>query len=293
MQRTAVTLAHAGEPSISAECRNGSERGEPILRWAGGKRQILAELQSYVPRNLDKCTYHEPFLGAASLFFHLAPCNAVLSDANRHLIQTYRWVRDSWELVADYLRRHARRTNETYYYLVRDQYNRSGFSAAQAARFIYLNKTCFNGIFRVNRSGQFNVPYGWKEPPAIPTADQLQRVSEHLKRATLRSGSYERCAARVSKGDFVYLDPPYPPLNGTAYFTHYTKECFSDEDQKRLAKLFETLSEMDCQVMMTNADTPKIRSLYRSYNLVSLSVTRFVTCKATRHTVKELVITNY
>jgi DNA adenine methylase len=191
------------------------------------------------------------------------------------------------------LRSHASEDGEAYYYRVREEYNNSRFSPAQAARFIYLNKTCFNGIFRVNVRGKFNVPYGWKESPAIPSDNDLISVAAILRNASLKASSYEKALERASKGDFIYLDPPYPPLNGTAYFTHYTSDRFSEENQKTLAKRVHELDRSGCLLMISNADTPLIRRLYQKYELVSLPVIRYLTCKSIRHKVRELIITNY
>lgn len=265
----------------------------PLLRWAGGKRQLLSRLIEFFPKDISNGNYREPFLGAGCLFFALQPKQAVLSDANAYLISCYQHVRDDWAAVNKCLRRHARLTSEDHYYRTRTLYNRSSHSASQAARFIYLNKTCFNGIFRVNTKGEFNVPYGWKEPPALPTADILKRASNALKHATLVSHGFDKALEDAKQGDFVYLDPPYPPLNGTAYFTHYTMDRFSQSDQERLSAVVKGLDQVGCRVLMTSADLPLIRGLYRGFEIKSLSVTRFITCKAERHTVRELVITNY
>lgn len=265
----------------------------PFLRWAGGKRQIVPELLGLLPVDIEGRLYREPFLGAGALFFALRPKRAVLSDANEHLIKSYEYVRDDWKTVGRYLRQHLCRNSESYYYEIRKKYNNSRYSAAQAARFIYLNKSCFNGIFRVNRKGQFNVPYGWKEPPAIPDTEQLRKVAAALKRATLRTASFATVLAEVSRYDFLYLDPPYPPLNETAYFTHYTVSRFNGIDQEWLAGWIHKLSAIGCPFMLTNADTDKIRRLYRGFRFTRLPVTRFVTCKAKREVVRELVVTNY
>jgi DNA adenine methylase len=265
----------------------------PFLRWAGGKRQLRRILLNFLPPDVGNRTYREPFLGGGSLFFALQPKTAALSDANEHLIKCYEFVRDEPTLVARYLRLHASRDTESYYYRIREEYNDSSFSSAQAARFIYLNKTCFNGIFRVNSKGKFNVPYGRKESPAIPGDDELTIISGILKNASLKASSFEKALEHSSKGDFIYLDPPYPPLNGTAYFTHYTIDRFSVQDQTKLANCVNELDRGRCLFMISNADTPLIRALYRKYKLVSLPVIRYLTCKSVRHKVKELVITNY
>ena len=265
----------------------------PFLRWAGGKRQIINELLQLLPVDIGNRRYWEPFLGAGSLFFAVQPKMAVLSDANPHLIKCYEFVRDEWKLVARYLRQHAAQNSQAHYYAVRTAYNRSEFSAAQAARFIYLNKSCFNGIFRVNRKGQFNVPYGWKEPPAIPDREQLRKIALALKGTKLRAASFATVLADVSPRDFLYLDPPYPPLNETAYFTHYTTGRFNEIDQEWLAGWVRKLDAIGCLFMMTNADTDKIRRLYTGFRFARLPVTRFITCKAAREIVRELVVTNY
>jgi len=265
----------------------------PFLRWAGGKRQLRKVLLNFLPADIAQRTYREPFLGGGSLFFAIQPKSAILSDANEHLIRCYEFVRNEPSLVARYLQTHAGRDTETYYYRVRDEYNRSLYSAAQAARFIYLNKTCFNAIFRVNSKGKFNVPYGQKKSPAIPDEDELNGIATILSNASLQAASFEKALAGTARGDFTYLDPPYPPLNGTAYFTHYTSDRFSEQDQKKLADSVHELDKAGCLLMISNADTPVIRRLYRRYELLSLPVTRFLTCKAVRHKVQELVITNY
>lgn len=265
----------------------------PFLRWVGGKQQITSRLLSRLPPDIHTRRYIEPFVGAGSLFFAVAPFRAILADANEHLIECYRYVRRFPKEVSEHLERHRRRTARDYYYKIRDTYNSATYSAAQAARFIYLNKTCFNGIFRVNRHGEFNVPYGWKEPPALPSQAQLLRAANGLRTATLLAESFEQSLSRAGPGDFIYLDPPYPALSSTAYFTHYTTNRFAEEDHLRLAALASRLHRRGCLFLMTNADTAQIRELYRGYSIEGLSVTRYVTCKRIKHKVSELVIRNY
>lgn len=266
---------------------------EPLLRWAGGKRFLANRFMKFIPSDLYERVYREPFLGSGSLFFILRPNKAILSDSNEHLINCYKFVREYPELIARYLGKHKKRNSEKYYYEVRNTYNRLIFSAAQAARFIYLNRTCFNGIFRVNLKGEFNVPYGWKENPIIPDKDWLRKASAALKRVALKSLPFEKALTAASSGDFIYLDPPYPPLNSTSNFTRYTKDPFSLNDHKRLAQVVYDLDHQGCLIMMSNADIPFIRKLFRRYNMFSLPVTRYITCKSKKHQVKELIITNY
>ena len=266
---------------------------EPILRWAGGKRQIIRDLLAYLPPDASDRVYREPFLGAASVFLALMPRTAFVSDANSHLIHCYQHVRDDPARVARHLRVHAQRNSESHYYRVRRLYNQRGWSAAQAARFIYMNRTGYNGVFRVNRAGAYNVPYGDKPQPRFPDAAWLRRISEVLASATLSVASFEDALAPSRAGDFIYLDPPYPPLNGTSFFTHYTMDRFVEGDQLRLAALVRDLDCRGCLVLMTNADTPLIRKLYKGFDCRALSVTRFVSAKKVKHRVRELVITNY
>jgi DNA adenine methylase len=250
-------------------------------------------LLDFLPHEWQKLRYLEPFLGAGSLFFSLRPQRAVLADSNDHLISCYEHVRDAPQLVGAYLREHVKKDSKSHYRDTRDLYNRSGPSAAQAARFIYLNATCFNGIFRVNLKGEFNVPYGDKDNPILPSAEGLASISALLKKATLQSAGYGEVLAAAGDSDLAYLDPPYPPLNGTSYFTHYTSDRFSKADQVALAKAVRVLDRKGVLVMMTNAATREIRDLYKSFYQYPLSVTRWVSCKAKPYKVRELVITNY
>jgi DNA adenine methylase len=266
---------------------------KPFLRWVGGKRFLLDRLSKLVPHDLNKRVYREPFLGSASLYFHLAPRRAVLSDLNKPLIQCYRMIRDRPELVARYLRKHGEEDSPAYYYRTRDIYNLGIHSAAQAARFIYLNRTCFNGIFRVNTRDEFNVPYGYKASPVIPTVKDLRSIGAVLKHASLRASSYESALADAKSGDFLYLDPPYPPLNGTSYFTHYTMDRFNSYDQEKLSEHVGDLDRRGCLILLSNACTPQVKRHYKGFRQTTFDVRRFVTCKNRKHQVKELIISNY
>lgn len=232
------------------------------------------------------------------MFFALAPKTAHLSDANSELMACYEQVREKPELMYKYLRSHLSKTSEEYYYRIRDQYNRSRFrqSAAQAARFIYLNRTSFNGIYRVNLKGEYNVPYGFKEPPPMPTLDQLRVASKLLKNAALSDKSFDEALSgnAPEAGDFLYLDPPYPPLDTTtATFAHYTKARFSWEDQERVAEIGNRLAQRGCYVMVSNLDTEAVRKLYRGWSITALPVARFISANGHRYKAGELVITRY
>lgn len=265
----------------------------PILRWIGGKQNLVRNLLPLLNAEFQYTTYHEPFVGGGSLFFALQPGDARLSDANDHLIECYLALRDQPRLLSKYLRQHEMRDCAEYYYNVRKSYNVSRSSVSRAAKFIYLNRTCFNGIFRVNQRGQFNVPYGYKHAPKFPSISVLNSASKALRSASLHAESFESALAHVSSGDFVYLDPPYPPLNGTSYFTHYTAERFDTHLQSKLAEAVRCVDQKGARFLMTNADTPSIRRLYSSFRMKSLSAVRYVTCKAIKHRVGELAITNF
>lgn len=271
--------------------------GKPFLRWAGGKSQIVGQLLKHRP-TAEFGAYWEPFLGAGALFFALAPKTAHLSDSNSELMACYGQVREKSELMYKYLRSHLSKTSEEYYYRIRDQYNRSRFrqSAAQAARFIYLNRTSFNGIYRVNLKGEYNVPYGFKEPPPMPTLDDLRVAANLLRNARLSDKSFDEALLGdgPASGDFVYLDPPYPPLDSTtATFAHYTKARFSWEDQERVAEIGNRLAQRGCYVMVSNLDTEPVRKLYSGWSITALPVVRFISANGQRDEVGELVITSY
>jgi len=271
------------------------ELPRPFLRWAGGKTKSIPFLKAHLPYGLSHInTYFEPFLGAGSLFFNLRPIRALLSDINKDLIECYKAIQQNPILVSKYLSEHPLYNSEQYYYNMRNKYNHSKPSISRAALFIYLNKTCFNGIWRVNKKGEFNVPYGKQDHPSLPSRNELTKVSEALVNAEIIHINYKDVIDKVQNGDFIYLDPPYPPLNSTSNFTHYTKEGFTIEDHKELALFARKLTNKGCYVLISNSDTGYIRSLYTDdFNIFELEVTRLIRADGKRYKVKELAITNY
>lgn len=267
----------------------------PFLRWAGGKTRSIPFLKNHLPENSSSImNYYEPFLGAGSLFFSLTPNYAVLSDLNKELIECYKAIKKDPELISKYLSQHLRKNSENHYMEMRKKYNRSKNSISKAALFIYLNKTCFNGIWRVNKKGEFNVPYGHKEPPALPSKDHLKNVAQALSKAELCCKNYKEALKNADKGDFIYLDPPYPPLNETSNFAHYTKERFSKKDQEEVARVSRELSEKGCLIMISNSSVDFIRSLYKKgFNIYELELWRWIRADGKRYKIKEVVITNY
>ena len=272
-----------------------NQKAAPFIRWVGGKSKLIKHLKNYVPSDFcDGKYYYEPFLGAGSLFFHLTPQKAYLSDSNKDLIECYNAIKSDPEIISEHLNQHSENNCKEYYYKMRDEYNSSEPSTSKAALFIYLNKSCFNGIWRVNKKGHFNVPYGYKEPPPLPSNEDLLKISKALSNAKLVHKDYKDAVISASKGDFVYFDPPYPPLNGTSYFTHYTKERFNREDHAELALIVKELTKKGCLIMISNADIPYIKSLYKdSFNVYNIEVTRWIRTDGKRYKVGELIITNY
>ena len=257
---------------------------KPFLKWVGGKTQLLPALLSHVPKSFG--AYHEPFLGGGALFFALQPKQAYLSDINLDLINTYRGVRnDCATVVIDLQRLAAQHADEEYYYLLRTEFNRH----PTPARFIYLNKTCFNGLYRVNKSGDFNVPRGKYKNPNICDAETLLECSEALRNATLTCTPFQ--TIRPAEGDFWYADPPYVPLNATSDFTAYDKTGFDKMDQIRLRDFALKLKRRGVHVMLSNSDTPFVREIYKDFEIHTVEARRNVNSKGSkRGKVSEVII---
>lgn len=255
----------------------------PVIKWVGGKTKLLPELLARLPERFGR--YYEPFAGGAALFFRVAPERAVLSDYNADLVALYRAVTHDVESVIRRLERHRAAHDETYYYAMRTKWNdRDGNwdDAKRAAAFIYLNKTCFNGLYRVNRSGDFNVPIGRYTDPPICVPDTLRAASAVLARAELRCGDYRDSVGDAEKGDFLYFDPPYDPVTPTANFTSYTQSVFGAEQQRALAETARILVARGCRVMLSNSDTPFIRSLYKGFKIDRVKCARAINSNAAR-----------
>jgi DNA adenine methylase len=275
---------------------NNQTDPKPFVRWVGGKSRLLFHLEKYLPTDFPaESVYYEPFLGSGSLLFHLQPNKAIISDNNKELIDCYQAIKENPKLVSRYLKQHFSNSSESYYYQVRENFNSCKPSISRASMFIYLNKTCFNGIYRVNKAGKFNVPYGFKEPPYLPSLEDLLKVQLLLKRSQIIHCYYSQIISRVKEGDFVYLDPPYPPLNGTSNFTHYTADRFSLEDHRKVSQFAEELNSKGCKVLISNAATTYIYSLYKKeiFHIYEIEVTRWIKTNGERYKVKELAITNY
>jgi len=285
----------------------------PFLKWAGGKGQLLAQLEPLLPKRCQR--YIEPFAGGAALFFHLhnlgripaarqdGGCRAMLNDANAELINCYRVVRDAArlpELIAR-LRAHAAHVSDPdYFYRVRAWDREPGFTerhgpVERAARTIFLNHACYNGLYRLNSKGHFNVPYGkWARPPSVFDEANLWACHHALQGVELRAQGFEAILDWAETGDFIYLDPPYDPLGPTAAFTTYTGTQFREADQRRLAEVFRTLDARGCRLLLTNSPTPLIRQLYRGYRAETLLAARAISSKPDRRgRIPELAVLNY
>ncbi len=273
-------------------CNRPHIEARPIIKWAGGKWKLLAQLQRLLLPASAIGAYYEPFVGGAAMFFSLQHHPATLSDTNGELINLYSAIRDHVDDVIAALSAHL--NEKDYYYQVRAQSPESLTPIERAARFIYLNKTCYNGLYRVNRRGQFNVPFGSYRNPTICDEPNLRAASRALQEVTLLHADYESTLKSAQAGDFIYFDPPYQPVSKTASFTSYTDAPFGEEDQIRLAEAMRVLSARGCYVMQSNSDTPLIRQLYDGFHIETIQANRAINCKASgRGAVTELVITNY
>lgn len=266
---------------------------KPFLRWAGGKQNLVKQLTSKLPKSFSG-RYHEPFLGAGSLFFFNNFNESFLSDINSVLISTYKCLKISPEEVSDRLEKHRKRISNEYYYKIRNRFNkyRNEESFDQAADFIFLNHTSFNGIFRVNQKGEYNVPFG-KLKAAIPDLAHLKAINKKLQTSEIKCSSYDKIISKAVTGDFVYLDPPYPPLNVTSFFQHYTINKFPEIEQIRLAEYANELSKKGILVMISNAEVHLIKELYKDWNLNSVKTYRYINNNSLQNQVNELIITNY
>lgn len=266
----------------------------PFLKWAGGKRQLLPQYGPYFPSRDAIGRYFEPFIGSAAVFFHLQPPRATLSDRNEKLIEVYRAVQQDVEAVIKALQAH--RNEEDYYYAVRAQDPSALSLAERVARLIYLNKTCYNGLYRENSRGEFNVPFGRYKNPKICNKKRLRLAARALQGVTLCAGDFTQVVVAAGEGDFVYFDPPYAPLSTTSSFTSYNRHGFTGADQARLAQTIHELTGRGCRVMLSNSSAPLIYELYEEhgYQLIPIQARRSINSKPhKRGPVKELLILNY
>ncbi|MGZ3599600.1 MAG: DNA adenine methylase [Ktedonobacterales bacterium] len=270
----------------------------PFLKWAGGKRQLLSALLAHRPKEMG--TYYEPFLGGGAVLLALQPTRAIVNDTNAELITCYEVVRDNVEDLIALLNDHKARNSEDYYYEIRDWDRDSSYferpPVERAARIIYLNKTCYNGLFRVNAQGQFNVPYGRYASPTIGHDSVLRAVSHYLSTndVQFRNVDFAQATHDAQAGDFIYFDPPYDPVSSTASFTGYDVNGFAKDEQRRLRDHIDELTLRGCKVMLSNAYTPFIVDLYQAYDCLRVEATRAINSNGKRRgKVAEILVMNY
>ncbi len=273
---------------------------KPFVKWVGGKRQLLRqfrELGLYPPEDFNPITnsYYEPFVGGGAVFFDLLPKNAELSDLNNELVTTYNVIKNNVDELIQSLQKHI--YDKEYYLKVRAKKVEDLSDVGIASRFIFLNRTGFNGLYRVNKSGQFNVPFGRYNNPVICDEDNLRRVSDALQDVTITHQDYKHVLKTAKSGDFIYLDPPYYPINATSSFTSYTAEGFLEKEQTELRDTFVKLHEKGCFVMLSNSDTPFINELYSGLDGITINkitAGRSINSKGSgRGKITEVLVTNY
>jgi DNA adenine methylase len=271
----------------------------PFMKWVGGKQQLLTQFEPHFPSGFDR--YLEPFVGGGAVFFHLwntkrLPEQVFLFDNNEELVNAYIAVKDHVDELIQHLVVHKEHHNKEYYYEIRalDRQPVELSDVERAARTIYLNRTCFNGLYRVNSKGQFNVPIGRYKNPSIVRQDVLQAASAALQCADIQARDFREIVDLARPGDFFYFDPPYDPVSKTANFTGYTANAFRDQDQEDLAEVFAQLAQKGCLCMLSNSHTPFILDLYRAHRIETVYAKRMVNSDANgRGAIKEVVVMNY
>jgi len=281
--------------------RNDVKKAQPFIKWVGGKRGLLSQIIPLLPKTFNN--YFEPFVGGGALFFELYAQGklegkkAYLFDINAELINTYEVVRDNPSELIDKLNEFKTKHSKERYYKVRAWDREDKFleldTLTRAARFIYLNKTCFNGLYRVNKSNQNNVPIGSYKNPNIADEEAIYNASEALKYATILNATYKDVLKYATKDDLVYFDPPYYPLTPTASFTSYSEFEFLDKQQEELFETFYTLDTKGCHVVHSNSDTTFIKELYEKFDIQYIQANRFINSKSSgRGKISEVLVRN-
>ena len=267
----------------------------PFLKWAGGKRQLLPQISKLVPKMK---TYYEPFIGAGAVLFHLQPKKAVINDTNVELINCYDTIKNNLDKLIEDLNNH--KNEKEYFYSIRELDRMPAYQklsdVGRSSRIIYLNKTCYNGLFRVNSQGQFNTPFGRYNNPKIVDETVLKAVNKYLNSSdvTILNLDFEEAVSTAKKGDFVYFDPPYDPISDTSSFTGYDINGFNKNEQKRLKDTFEELTNKGVKCMLSNSKTPFITKLYNEYVTIDVSAIRSINSNASkRGKIEEILVLNY
>ncbi|MDC7127285.1 MAG: DNA adenine methylase [Spirochaetales bacterium] len=280
---------------------NNNSSLTPVVKWVGGKRQLLSDIVELLPKELleEKLMYYEPFIGGGALFFHLKPSKAIINDNNSELINLYKVIKQNPSELIEDLKRH--KNEENYFYEIRaidrDEIAYSKLSDVEkASRLLYLNKTCYNGLYRVNSLGQFNTPFGKYNKPNIVNEKLINEIHNYLSISDIKitNKDFEMSLNNIEADSFVYFDPPYDPLSSSSNFTAYTKDGFSKQEQIRLRDLCIRLDRMGVKFLISNSDTDFICELYSCFNITKTFASRAVNSKAAgRGTVSEVLVTNY
>ncbi len=270
----------------------------PFVKWAGGKKQLLSRLKAHMPLEYNR--YFEPFIGGGALLLDVQPQHAVINDVNAQLLNVYRQLKANAQAVIEAIKSlDSVECNQEYYLAIRDVYNHkivaNEFDAECAALMIWINKHCFNGLYRVNSKGLFNVPYNNKTNGVSMNEDNLLNIGRYLmdEDVEIREGDFEFACRDANSGDFVYFDSPYIPVSQTANFTDYTKDGFGFEDHVRLANLYKKLTDNGVKVMLSNNNVDLIYQLYEGFNIEPVNVIRAINSDASKRFGKEVIITNY
>lgn len=272
---------------------------KPFVKWVGGKTKVLPQLFNFLPEKYDR--YFEPFVGGGAFLFTLQPKKAYINDTNKVLMHMYRLLKESPTILIDLLEKIEKEYKETgdeqrksYFLVIRERYNKEENMDNKAAFGMFLNKTCFNGMYRENSKGGFNVPFGKYRNPTILDKANLLNVSAFLKNVTLSAVTFEKAVEKARAGDFIYFDPPYYPLNKTSSFTSYTQDDFGELDQIKLKSVFEYLDKKGCKVMLSNSNSKFIKDLYKDYRIEKVKAARSINSKGSgRGKIEEVVVLNY
>ena len=266
-----------------------------FIKWAGGKKQLLEQFKPLFPKKIER--YFEVFVGGGAVLFYIIktykPKYVFISDINEELINTYEVLKNDVDNLINELKKLKQLHSRETYYEIRAENPKLLSPLTRASRFIYLNKTCFNGLYRVNSKGGFNVPMGSYKDPTICQEKELREISKLLKDVEIKLMSFEEITKLAKENDFVYFDPPYYPLKNKPSFTTYTKDKFLEKEQKQLAEVFKKLDKKGCKVMLSNSDTEFIKDLYKGYKITSVNASRMINCDGSkRGKIKEIVVTN-
>lgn len=272
---------------------------QPILKWVGGKRQLLKDIVPLIKQH-EFTTYVEPFVGGGAVLFDIQPQNAIINDFNAELINLYTVIKNAPEQLINALKTHSKKHSKDYYYEVRGwdrkETYQSRSAVEKAARTIYLNKTCFNGLYRVNSNGYFNSPCGDYKNPNIVNEELIKKLSEYFNNAniTMKCGDYKQALCDLDKNAFVYLDPPYMPISKSSSFVGYTKGGFDYDKQKELKSECDKLTQQGIKFLQSNSDCPEIRELYKDYTILTVKANRHINSDASkRGAVNEVLIHNF